>query len=103
MTAPSVACSDCYASDLHHHLNRCPSRKHHMKLDSKPFTEKNVNAGCNHSATRALQHMQEAEPLDGTEPRVAHSFKLGLSGMHSLIAKIKKIAAQVRMFPIYFG
>lgn len=66
-----------------------------MKLDKKPFTETNVNVGSLHSATPAFQTLQEPQPLDGTEARVAHSFELGLSGMHSLISKVKKIAAKV--------
>ena len=96
-TTHACLCSDCYAADLQHHLNRCPSRKHLMKLDSKPFTAPNVNVGSIQSTMPALQELQEAEPLDGTEPRVAHSFELGLSGMHSLISKIQKIADQVRL------
>jgi hypothetical protein len=66
-----------------------------MKLDTKPFTETNVNVGDSHSTTPEFQHLQESQPLDGTEARVAHSFELGLGGMHNLIAKITKIASQV--------
>lgn len=88
-------CSDCYAVDLEHHLNRCPSRQHLKKLEAKPFTRSNVNAGCSHSAAPQFQHLQEEQPLDGTKARVAASFELGVGGMQTLIGKVKKIAAQV--------